>query len=163
MAMAETFHELTEGRGVNPPDGPTTFHELTEGRGVSPPDAGQIVPLDKATGGVGPFIPIIAITGVREFRFDFFNEGGPNNLKPGRETTQTANYPPAPGFIVLRSVIGQFVTDGGTRLKARPLGGIEVDVFFSGPGALSCTIALVDTTGDQPVKVTVKGLIVFFR
>ena len=55
MAMAETFHELTEGPGVNPPDGPTTFHELTEGRGVSPPDAGQIVPLDKATGSVGPF------------------------------------------------------------------------------------------------------------
>jgi len=38
-----------------------------------------------------------------------------------------------------------------------------VDVFFSGPGALSCTIALSDQTGDQPVKVSVRGLIVFFR
>jgi len=149
-------------RSQSPAD-PQTLHELTERRGVNPPDAGQIVPLDKATGSVGNFIPISAITGVREFGFDFFNEGGPNNLKPGRPTTQTASYPPAPGFIVLRSVLSQFVTDGGTHLSGRPLGAIMVDVFFSGPGALSCTIALSDQTGDQPVKVSVRGLIVFFR
>ena len=69
----------------------------------------------------------------------------------------------APGFIVLRSFLGEFVTDGGAHLTERPLGEFEVDVFFSGPGQISCTIRLTDSNADDPVKVQVRGLIVFFR
>jgi hypothetical protein len=36
-------------------------------------------------------------------------------------------------------------------------------VFFSGPGQISCTIRLTDSNADDPVKVQVRGLIVFFR
>jgi hypothetical protein len=135
------------------------------GRGIDHPDAPHVTPFDTASGVVGPLIPIRAIIGVSEFAFDFFNEGGTNNLKPGRPTSQTASYNAggAPGFIVLRSFNGIFVTDGGTHLTERPLGEFEVDVFFSGPGQITCKIRLTDSNADDPVKVQVRGLIVFFR
>jgi hypothetical protein len=60
------------------------------GRGIDHPDAPHVTPFDTASGVVGPLIPIRAIIGVSEFAFDFFNEGGTNNLKPGRPTSQTA-------------------------------------------------------------------------
>jgi hypothetical protein len=135
------------------------------GRGIDHPDATHVIPFDQETGAVGPLLPIRSIIGVSEFAFNFFNEGGTNNLKPGRPTTQTASYNAggAPGFIVLRSFLGEFVTDGGAHLTERPLGEFEVDVFFSGPGQISCTIRLTDSNADDPVKVQVRGLIVFFR
>ena len=55
------------------------------------------------------------------------------------------------------------MTDGGVKVKDTSFGDFEVDVFFSGPGALSCTIRLTDSNSDDPVKVQVRGLIVFFR
>src|SRR5512135_1087634 len=82
--------------------------------------SGLIKPLDQETGSVDPVTPVNAILGISNFVFDFFNEGGTNNLKPGRPTTQTASLsPPAGttyGFICLRKIAGQFVTDGGTHL-----------------------------------------------
>jgi hypothetical protein len=142
------------------------FHALAQGQGVNHPDSRHVVPFDRVAGAVGGVIPIAAIIGVSEFTFNFFNEGGPNNLNPGRPTTQTASYTPpggAPGFVCLRTVTGAFVTDGGTRLTERPLGEFMVNVFFSGPGKLSCTVMLSDSNSDDPVKVIVQGLIVFFR
>jgi hypothetical protein len=141
------------------------FSEVTHGQGVSRP-AGQMITQDQGTGGVGPVTPIVSIIGLSEFQFDFFNEGGPNNLKPGRPTTQTVSYTApggAPGFVCLRSIVGAFVTDGGANLTERPLGEFAVNVFFAGPDRLSCSIILSDSNGDDPVRVIVRGLIVFFR
>jgi hypothetical protein len=143
-----------------------SFHALAGGPGINHPDGQHIVPLDQENAGVGPVIPVAAITGLSEFTFNFFNEGGTNNLKPGRPTTQTVSFAApggAGGFVCLRTIIGAFVTDGGTHLTERPLGEIMVTVFFSGPGKLSCTIELSDSNSDDPVKVIVQGLIVFFR
>jgi hypothetical protein len=85
--------------------------------------------------------------------------------RPRNQAAGAASYNAggAPGFIVLRSFLGEFVTDGGAHLTERPLGEFEVDVFFSGPGQISCTIRLTDSNADDPVKVQVRGLIVFFR
>jgi hypothetical protein len=91
--------------------------------------AGRAVPFDTGTGAVGPVLPISAIVGVSGFSFDFFNEGGTNNLLPGRPTTQTASFQPPSGagaFVCLSTVLGAFVTDGGANLTERPLGEFEV-------------------------------------
>ena len=142
-----------------------TLHKIADVRGVIHP-AGQVVAFDTGTGAVGPVLPIAAVVGVSEFAFDFFNEGGTNNLLPGRPTTQTASFQPparAGAFVFLRSFLGEFVTDGGTHLTERPLGEFEVSVGFTGPTTLSCTIRLTDSNSDDPVKVSVRGLTVFFR
>ena len=55
------------------------------------------------------------------------------------------------------------LTDGGANLTERPLGEFEVSVEFAGPTTPSCTIRLTDSNSDDPVKVSVRGLIVFFR
>ena len=139
--------------------------KIDEERGVIQP-AGHFVPFDTATGAIGPVTPVSAIVGFSEFAFDFFNEGGTNNLLPGRPTTQTASFQPparAGAFVLLRSFLCDFVTDGGVHLTERPLGEFEVSVGFTGPTTLSCTIRLTDSNSDDPVKVSVRGLIVFFR
>jgi hypothetical protein len=141
------------------------FQKITDVKQVIHP-AGQVVPFDTGTGAVGPVIPITAVVGVSGFAFDFFNEGGPNNLKPGRPTTQTASFTPPAGagaFVCLTSFLSAFVTNGGANLTERPLGEVEVGVGFAGPTTLSCTIRLTDSNSDDPVKVSVRGLIVFFR
>jgi hypothetical protein len=141
------------------------FQKASEVRQVIHP-AEQAVPFDTGTGAVGPMLPISAVVGVSGFSFDFFNEGGPNNLLPGRPTTQTASFTPPRGagaFVCLSTVLGAFVTDGGVHLTERPLGEFEISVGFAGPTTLSCTIRLTDSNSDDPVKVSVRGLIVFFR
>ena len=141
------------------------FQNISDGQGVIHP-AGHLVPFDMGTGAVGPVTPVSAIVGFSAFAFDFFNEGGSNNLLPGRPTTQTASFQPparAGAFVCLRSFLGAFVTDGGADLTERPLGEFEVSVGFTGPTTLSCTIRLTDSNSDDPVKVSVRGLIVFFR
>jgi hypothetical protein len=141
------------------------FQKASEVRQVIHP-AEQAVPFDTGTGAVGPMLPISAVVGVSGFSFDFFNEGGPNNLLPGRPTTQTASFTPPSGagaFVCLSTVLGAFVTDGGVHLTERPLGEFEISVGFAGPTTLSCTIRLTDSNSDDPVKVSVRGLIVFFR
>jgi len=98
--------------------------------------AGQAVPFDTGAGAVGPVLPISAVVGVSGFSFDFFNEGGPNNLKPGRPTTQTASFTPPRGagaFVCLSTVLGAFVTNGGANLTERPLGEFEVSVGVRRP------------------------------
>jgi|RhiMetdeSRZDD1v2_1073273.scaffolds.fasta_scaffold252467_1 hypothetical protein len=141
------------------------FQNITDVQQLIHP-AGQVVPLDTGTGAVGSVLPITAIVGVSPFAFDFFNEGGPNNLKPGRPTNQTASFTPPAGagaFVCLTSFLSAFVTNGGANLTERPLGESEVSVGFAGPTTLSCTIRLTDSNSDDPVKVSVRGLIVFFR
>jgi hypothetical protein len=139
--------------------------ESTEVRGFFHP-ADHIVPRDIETGGVQPPIIVNAIVGFSPFAFDFFNEGGRNNLLPGRPTTQTASFQGPSGagaFVVLRSFLGAFVTDGGVNLTERPLGEFDVSVGFANNTTLSCTIRLSDSNGDDPIKVSVRGFIVFFR
>jgi hypothetical protein len=72
------------------------FQQASELRQVMHP-AGQAVPSDTGTGAVGPVLPISAVVGVSGFTFNFFNEGGTNNLLPGRPTTQTASFTPPRG------------------------------------------------------------------
>src|SRR5262245_35942777 len=141
------------------------FQKASEVRQFIHP-AGQAVPFDTGTGAVGPMLPISAVVGVSRFSFDFFNEGGPNNLLPGRPTTQTASFTPPRGagaFVSLNAFRHAFVTNGGANLTERPLGEFDVIVGFAGPTTLSCTIRLTDSNSDDPVKVSVRGLIVCFR
>jgi hypothetical protein len=141
------------------------FQKITNvGQLIHP--AGQVVPFDTGTGVVTSVLPINAIVGVSWFLFDFFNEGGPNNPKPGRPTTQTTSFTRPAGvgaFVCLSGFSYAFVTDGGAHLTERPLGKFDVFVGFPGPGTLSCTIRLTDSNSDDPVKVSVQGFIVFFR
>jgi hypothetical protein len=67
------------------------------------------------------------------------------------------------GDVCLSTILGAFVTDGGANLTERPLGEFEISVGFAGPTTLSCTIRLTASNSDDPVKVSVRGLIVFFR
>lgn len=140
-------------------------HEITAEWGVLlPPD--RVVPLDVASGAVQPVTAVNAIVGISAFGFDFFNEGGTNNLLPGRPTTQRATFRAPDGagaFLCLRSVLGAFVTDGGSKLTERPLGEFAVSVGFADRSTLSCTIMLSDSNSDDAVKVSVHGTIVFFR
>jgi hypothetical protein len=141
------------------------FQKMSDVRQIIHP-AGQVVTFDTGAGAVGPVIPITSVVGVSGFSFDFFNEGGTNNLLPGRPTTQTASFRPPAGagaFVCLSTFLGAFVTNGGANLTERPLGEFEVSVGFAGPSTLSCTIRLTDSNSDDPVKVSVRGLIVFFR
>lgn len=126
-----------------------------------------IKPLDQETGGVGGVIPVNAIIGISTFSFDFFNEGGTNNLLPGRSTTQTASLQPpagtANGFICLNSISGAFVTNGQADLTERPLGQFLVAVTFGANNTPNCTIKLSDSNGDDPIVVQVAGTIIYFR
>jgi hypothetical protein len=69
------------------------FQKASEVRQVVHP-AGQAAPFDTGTEAIGPILLISAVVGVSGFSFDFFNEGGTNNLLPGRPTTQTASFTP---------------------------------------------------------------------
>jgi hypothetical protein len=143
-----------------------SFQKVPDVRQVIPPAGHVVRPGDIETGAIGPVISIAAVVGVSAFSFNFFNEGGTDNLLPGRPTNQTASFTPPRGagaFVCLSTVIGAFVTNGGANLTERPLGEFEVSVGFSGPTSLSCTIRLTDSNSDDPVKVIVRGLIVFFR
>lgn len=150
--MAKTYHEVTEA-----------FHGFTEDRGIMHPDG----PVDDtAIGVVGPVIPIGAIVGVSDFRFHFFNEGGPNNPKPGRVSTATASFTPPDGaasaFVSIHTIIAAYVKDGGVKLTERPLGQIALNLIPL-QNQLFCAIQLSDKNGDDPVRVQVRGSIVFFR
>jgi hypothetical protein len=80
--MQETIHKATA----------TDAFIEHEALGINHPDARArpVSPFDRSTGVIFPPVAIAAIIGVSDFTFTFFNEGGPNNLKPGRATTQTA-------------------------------------------------------------------------
>ena len=127
----------------------------------------QILPLDLETGGVDPLIKVNAILGISRFRFEFFNEGGRNNLLPGRPTTQTKSLPVPPGtthgVICLQSISGAFVTNGGVNLTERPLGQFAVFLFFGENNTINCEVRLTDSNSDDPVDVFVEGTVMYFR
>jgi hypothetical protein len=60
------------------------FQKASDVRQVIHP-AGQAAPFDTGTEAIGPILLISAVVGVSGFSFDFFNEGGTNNLLPGRQ------------------------------------------------------------------------------
>ena len=103
-----------------------------------------------------------------EFAFNFSMKtlGEANSRTPGMRRTKTLNYTSplegTPHFVVLRSFSGKFVKDTG-ELTDRPLGALEVSVSIKEPGTLACVIRLSDKNADDPVEVTVRGLIVFFH
>ena len=132
-------------------------------RGVYHPDARP------CTDSAGPFIKAYALEGVIEFAFKFVNKtmNSPGGRLPGRSATKTLTYNApydgaAPHFIALRSFSGKFVTDDG-KLIDRPLGAFEVDVRIEEPGLLACTVRLSDRNSDDPVELSVSGVIVFFQ
>jgi hypothetical protein len=134
--------------------------------GIFHPDSSLIHPFDIETSSAGPFVPVTRIVGFVSVFFNFFNQGGRNNLLPGRSTTQTVTVPnPAgdPFFVFLRGINAAFVTDGGRNLTERPLG--EIDAVLSVPGVntVACTIRLTDENSDDPIRVQVSGWAVMFR
>ena len=119
--------------------------------------------------GAGPFIKAYAMEGVIEFAFRFSNRtlDKPEGKLPGASTTKTITYDApfdatTPHFVSLRSFSGKFVTADG-KLTDRPLGAFGVDVRIAEPGVLACTVRLSDKNSDDPVEVSVRGLIVFFH
>jgi hypothetical protein len=144
-----------------------TFDVGTEHLGLFHPDSHLVPkPTDTGTSSAGPLIPVTSIVGFVPVFFDFFNEGGPNNLLPGRVTTQTVTIPNpggSPFFVMLRGVHGAFVTDGRAHLTARPLGSIGALLSVPGVNTVACTIRLSDDNADDPVIVQVWGWAVLFR
>lgn len=49
------------------------------------------------------------------------------------------------------------------KLADRPLGAFGVDARIAETGVCACTVRLSDKDSDDPVEVTVQGLIVFFH
>lgn len=136
----------------------------------SPPIFGAadgIKPLDAGGGAVGNVSQVNGIVGIAPFSFSFFNGGGTDNLLPGRPTTATAPFTFPNGatgaFICLTSMMGAFVTNGGANLTERALGEMQFDVGFGANNTVSCTVQLSDSNGDDPVKMSVTGLVVFLR
>ena len=134
--------------------------------GLFHPNASLIHPFDIERSSAGPFIPVTSIVGFVSVFFDFFNQGGPNNLVPGRQTTQTVTVPNPGGdpfFVFLRGISAAFVTDGGNNLTQRPLGKIEAFLTVPGVNTVACTIMLSDENSDDPIRVQVSGWAVMFR
>ncbi len=131
------------------------------GQGVYHPDA------QPCSDGVGPFVKAYAIEGVMEVAFSFSMQtlGENNSRTPGMRRTKTLEYESplegTPHFVVLRSFSGKFVKDGV--LTDRPLGAVEVSLWIKEPGTVACTVCLTDKNSDDPVEISVRGLIVFFH
>jgi hypothetical protein len=106
-----------------------------------------------------------SILGGEAFFFDFFEPGGPNNLKPGRplEQSRRINRPAGSGFMVsLSQINGAFVTGGGNTLTQRPLGQFNVRVGVRDPNILVCRVRLTDENMDDPIRIQVGGFVLFF-
>jgi hypothetical protein len=106
-----------------------------------------------------------SILSVQGFFFDFFEPGGPDHLLPGRplEQTTTVNRPQGSGFLVCLNMInGAFVTDGGANLTERPLGQFNVVVGLRDPNIIVCHVRLTDENSDDPIRIQVRGAVIFF-
>lgn len=122
---------------------------------------------DRATGSIDDWTGVNGLVGYSFFSFSFFNQGGTNNLSPGRPTKQTLSFmsPPNSGgpLICVSAVSRQFVTgNGGANLTERPLGQFLWQVWVPDSGSLACEIRLSDDNGDDPIKVDVEGTLLFF-
>jgi hypothetical protein len=122
--------------------------------------------LDQATGSVDDWTGVNGLVGYSFFRFFFFNQGGTDNLLPGRPTTQTVPFmsPPNSGgpLICVSMVNGRFVTDGGAKITQRPLGQFIWNVWVAAAGVLACEIKLSDENLDDPIKVELAGTLLFY-
>lgn len=106
-----------------------------------------------------------SIVGVVPFSFTFFEPGGTDHLLPGRplEQTQTVNRPRGAGFMVsLSGFSGAFVTNGGNLLTQRPFGQFEVFAGIRDVNVLVCRVRLTDENSDDPIKINVRGTVLFF-
>ena len=118
--------------------------------------------------GVGPFIKAYAIEGVMEFAFNFSMKSldESHSTTPGMRRTKTLPYSSpfdgTPHFVAVNSFSGKFVKDTG-ELVDRPLGAFEVGVWIKEPGTLACAVRLSDKNSDDPVEITVRGVLVFFH
>lgn len=118
--------------------------------------------------GVGPFIKAYAMEGVMEFAFNFSMKSldESNSQTPGMRRIKTLPYSSpfdgTPHFVAISSFSGKFVKDTG-ELVDRPLGAFEVGVWIEEPGMLACAVRLSDKNSDDPVEITVRGVLVFFH
>lgn len=108
---------------------------------------------------------MFSIVKIDGFFFDFFEPGGPDHLLPGRPLEQTATIvrPSGAGFMVCLNLInGAFVTNGGANLTQRPLGQFNVSAGFRDPNTLVCRVRLTDENMDDPIRIQVRGAVLFF-
>ena len=108
---------------------------------------------------------MFSIVNIVGFFFDFFEPGGPDHLLPGRplEQTTTIIRPTGAGFMVCLNLInGAFVTNGGGVLTERPLGQFLVNAGFRDPNTLVCRVRLTDSNSDDPIRIQVRGAVLFF-
>ena len=122
--------------------------------------------LDQATGSIDDWTGVNGLVGYSSFHFFFFNQGGTDNLLPGRPTQQSLPFmsPPNSGgpLICVNTLNARFVTDGGAKITQRPLGQFIWSVWVPASGVLACTIKLSDENLDDPIQVDVEGTLLFF-
>ena len=150
----------------DPPTQSDTELDEEAGQGVYHPD---VRPSSRPRShGVGTFLTAYAIQGVMEFAFSFSMKtlGESNTRTPGMRRISTITYKTplegTPHFAAVNSFSGKFVKENG-ELADRPLGALEVSVWIKEPGKLTCAVRLSDRNSDDPVEVSVRGVLVFFQ
>jgi hypothetical protein len=105
--------------------------------------------------------------GVRGFQgvfFDFIEPGGPGHLLPGRPLVQQKPVDLHPGDSVvfaLMGINGAFVT--GNQLRERALGQFMATLSFASPNLMVCSVRLTDINSDDPIRIQVNALALFFQ
>ncbi len=134
---------------------PTAFTKATKSIGfMRAPHVVQ--PLDSE----GSLLSVGPTVGVQDFNFVFTDQGGTNNLLPGREVTQTLGitWPrnAASGTILLRGFGAEYLDDD------HHLEVLIVNVFFQDNNTIGCNMELRDSGGDKPVSIFVGAELIFF-
>ncbi|HEY2155017.1 MAG TPA: hypothetical protein VGH33_05275 [Isosphaeraceae bacterium] len=108
----------------------------------------------------GSLLSVGPTVGVQDFDFLFTDQGGTNNLLPGREVTQTLplNWPRnANSATVLLRGFGAEYLDDDHHLEV-----LITNVFFPDSNTVACNMELRDSGGDKPVSIFVNAEVIFF-
>lgn len=104
---------------------------------------------------------ISSIVGVAARTFTFRE----NSNTPGRTLEQSVivNVPSGAGFFTsIAQINGAFTTSDFRFLTERPLGQFIVSIFLRGNNFV-CQVRLTDSNSDDPIFISVTGIIVFFQ
>jgi hypothetical protein len=84
---------------------------------------------------------------------------------PGRTLEQAVaiTRPPNAGsFTMISGMTAAFTTSNFQTLTERPLGQFLAEVFLRGDNFV-CRVRLTDSNADDPISISVRGLVVFFQ
>lgn len=144
----------------------STFFEVPpEIKSFAPPPAAKY---EAMVDGTLQMFPMAGVVGTLGQRFEFFEPGGTSHLKPGRPLSRTVsiNIPPNVGFFVmLNGFIHAYVHgDNPNLLRERPLGQMSAHAGVNfAARTLTCSVRLTDSNSDDPVRIIVDVVVVFFN